>query len=346
MMTGMVKGYPTWRGRRVRNAAAVCALLLGNAACPAQKTDLLRPVDDIPLPGGSTRFDYQSLDPQTGRLYVAHMGDDALLVFDTRSEKVIAHLDGFPRVRGVLVVPSIKKVYASAAGTHEVVVVDAVTLKIIKRVAGVKSPDGLAWSPEKHRLFVSDEGGEAEFVIDTDADEPVATIAMGGEVGNTQYDPTSHLMYACIQTTNEFVAIDPTRNAITARFDLQGARHPHGFVIDDAHRRAYIACEGNSRLLVFDLESHTVVDSFAVGRVPDVLAFDGGLNRLYVAAEMGPTTVFHWDDAMKKLMLDGRVDVGENAHSVAVDARTHRVYFPLKSGPVLRVLRPVEAGKP
>ena len=326
----------------MRTIGSVILLLIAQSIGAADNGALLTRVADVPLPGGSTRFDYQSFDPQTGRLYIAHMGDGTLLVFDTRAQKVVANIEGFPRATGVRFVPQLKRVYVSAAGAHEVVVVDAETLKITKRVPGGKFPDGLAWSPETHKFFVSDEEGESEIVIDTDKDERIASIEMGGEVGNTQYDPTSHLIYACVQTRNQFVAIDPAKNAIAARYDLKGAEHPHGFYIDDAHRKAYIACEGNGKLLVFNLETHKVEDSYPVGQVPDVLAFDTGLNRLYVAAEKGPATVFHWDDVAKKLVRDGQVDVGGNAHTVAVDSTTHKVYFPLKDGPVLRIMRPEE----
>ena len=34
----------------------------------------LKQVADISLPGGATRFDYQSLDADAGRLYFSHMG--------------------------------------------------------------------------------------------------------------------------------------------------------------------------------------------------------------------------------------------------------------------------------
>lgn len=323
----------------MRTIVTSILILFAPGGCAAQDSTLLTRVADVPLPGGSTRFDYQSFDPTTGRLYISHMNDGTLVVFDTRAEKVVANIEGFPRVTGVLCVPSLKKVYASAAGAHEMVVLDTETLKVVKRIPDGKFPDGLAWSPETHRLFVSDESGEAEAVFDTDKDERIATIEMGGEVGNTQYDPTAHLIYACVQTRNQFVAIDPLKNAITARYDLKGAKHPHGFYIDDPHRRAYISCEGNNKLLVFNLSTHEIEDSFAVGAIPDVLAFDRGLNRLYVAAEMGPVTIFHWNDETKKLVNDGQIEVGGNAHTVSVDSATHKVYFPLKRGPVLRIMQ-------
>src|SRR5437879_13373212 len=68
---------------------------------------VLNHVVDVPLPGRATRFDYQSLDPKTGRLYMSHMGDGHLVVFDTKTNKVIADLDGLPLVTGVLFVPDL-----------------------------------------------------------------------------------------------------------------------------------------------------------------------------------------------------------------------------------------------
>jgi hypothetical protein len=40
---------------------------------------LLTLVNDVPLPGGSTRFDYQEIDSEKGQLVIAHMNDDAVL---------------------------------------------------------------------------------------------------------------------------------------------------------------------------------------------------------------------------------------------------------------------------
>jgi hypothetical protein len=66
---------------------------------------------------------------------------------------------------------------------------------------------------------------------------------------------------------------------------------------------------------------------------------------LYVAAESGDITVF--DINRKGVVLIGHDHCGDNAHSVAVDPATHRVFFPLMKGPkgkpVLRIMRPSDA---
>jgi DNA-binding beta-propeller fold protein YncE len=324
-------------------ALATILLLAGSEVLKAQS--FLKTVADVSLPGGTTRFDYQSFDPKSGRLYLSHMGDGNMVVFNTRTNRVVANIPGLPTVTGVLVVPALKSVYASVTHNHEIAVLDTEKLVVTKRIKDGKFPDGLAYSPETHKVFVSDEAGGVETVIDTQRNERVKTIEMGGEVGNTQYDPVSHLIYACVQTRNEFVEINPETDKIQARYHLSGGEHPHGFYIDDQNGKAYIACEGDNKLLVFDMKNHSIENVFPVADGPDVLAFDRGLQLLYVACESGAVSLFRYSSG--KLEKVGNVNVGPNSHSVSVDSETHRAYFPLKNvnaSPVLRIMTPANTG--
>jgi DNA-binding beta-propeller fold protein YncE len=312
----------------------------------AESAAFLQVLKDVPLFGHATRFDYQSYDAQNNRLYISHMGDGELVVFDTKTETVVTNLPGFPVMTGVLAVPSLKKVYGSVTQNHEMAVVSTETLAVIKRIPNGRFPDGLAYSPETHRIFVSDESGGVETVIDAITDEKIATIEMGGEVGNTQYDPTSHLIYACVQTRNQLVAIDPQTESIVARYDLKGGRFPHGFYVDDQHNKAYIACQEDAKLIVFNLATHEEEDVLPIGSDPDVLAYDRNLNLLYVACESGVVSMFKCG---VKLTKQGDQRAGPNCHTVAVDSQTHKVYFPLKNvnvAPLLRIMIPMLEGRP
>src|SRR5262245_41741417 len=64
----------------------------------------LRTLADIPLTGGATRLDYQSLDSATGRLYIAHLGSDLMTVFDVNKQIVVGDVRDLKRVHGVLAV--------------------------------------------------------------------------------------------------------------------------------------------------------------------------------------------------------------------------------------------------
>ena len=52
----------------------------------------MKQVVDIDLPGAANRFDYQSLDPRTHRLYIAHLAASSVVVFDTAANKVVADI--------------------------------------------------------------------------------------------------------------------------------------------------------------------------------------------------------------------------------------------------------------
>src|SRR3989454_6168163 len=301
----------------------------------------LRVVADVPLPGGTSRFDYQSLETATGRLFISHMGAGQLVVFDVRAGRVIANLDRFPTVTGVLAVPAEHRAYASATGDHAVVVVDDSTLQIVARVAGPRFPDGIAYAPEERRVFVSDESGQQDFVLDAATNAVVARIELDGEAGNTQYDPGSHCVIVAVQTTNQLAVIDPATAAIVRRITLDKAvRYPHGVFIDAPHRLAFIARQESATLAVLDLRTLELSAVFPIGSDPDVLAFDASLGWLYVAAESGVVAVFEERDGSLAQLGWYRAP---KAHSVAVDPVTHRVYLPLvdvSGHPVLRVSVP------
>ena len=328
---------------RLRVTAATWGLSLAwTVSAPAADVAPLELVADVPLSGAAVRFDYQNLDAARNRLYIAHMDADELVVFDTKTRSVLATLPGFSRIHGVIVVPELNRVYASATGDHKVFAVDAETLKIIGKGGPIHYPDGLAYAPGVKRVFVSDEHGNADAVVDALTGALVKTIPLGGNAGNTVYDPGSGKILVAVSQKNELVMIDPSSEAIMGRYPLPGIEDPHGIALDVSARLAFVAGEGNNKLAVVDLSSMRVFGTYAVGRSPDVLAFDPGAKVLYVAAESGQVTVFQENG--NALFLKGTIKM-PHAHTVSVDPQTHFVYFPLQNlngHPVLRIMTPAE----
>ena len=190
-------------------------------------------------------------------------------------------------------------------------------------------------------MFVSDESGGVETVLNAGGHR-IATISLGGEAGNVQYDSGSRRVLADVQTRNDIAVIDPRTNRVVRRVALPGCSHDHGLLIDASRRLAFVACDGNAKLLTLDLKRMKVTGSASVGGSPDVLAFDSSLRRLYVAAESGEVAVFA--ERAHGLTKLGQAMLAPYAHTVAVDPRTHLVYFPLQSGsngrPQLLIMEP------
>lgn len=345
------------RGRRSRAAVVgggVVVVVTGLAVAWAgwqahpPREDLrhlpLRVVADLPLAGGSSRFDYLSLDPTRDRLYLAHLGADLVSVVDVRRRMVLADVRGIGAPHGVLAVPQLGRVFASATAAHQLVTLDAASHRVLARTPAGDFPDGIAYDPGTGKLFVSDESGGAEIVVDAASGQATGTIGLGGEAGNVQDDPGSRQVLVAVQSRNQLVVIDPRRQQVTRRVGLAGCDHDHGLLLDAAHRLAFVACDGNARLLVVDLQRWQVTATHKVGRDPDVLALDPGLGLVYVASESGTVTVFaETATAQGRGLVRRGSGVMPSAHAVAVDPRTHLVYLPLENQggrPVLRIMTP------
>ena len=289
----------------------------------------MRTVADVPLPPERRfGFDYQSLDTDSGRLYIAHMNANQLVVFDTASRKVHANLSGFARIHGVWAVPEIARVFASVTGDHAVAVVDMPTLRTVAKIGPVNYPDGISFTPVPKQVFVSDEHGNADVVIDAQNNRLVKKIELGGGAGNTVFDSSSGQVLVAVHEKRQ-IGRDRCGEA-GGDWALSVARYQRASwhsLLDAANRLAFVAGAGNHMLALVDLANMKVIGLYPVGADPDVLAFDPRLKQLYVSAESGNVWVYREDGRSLK-------EVGHRlprAHTVCVDPRTNLVYFPLEN---------------
>lgn len=329
----------------IKAFAALAASLLVTAAPGAHGDENdplpLKPVKDAPFGPATRRFDYASLDSETGLLFVADLAGGHVQVFDIRADRTIRSINGVPAVHGVLAVPELGRVYATATGADQVVAIDEKSLEIVGRAPAGHYPDGIAFDPAEKKLYVSDEHGNAVTVIDALTVRHLSEIPLGGEVGNSQYDAGSGLIYSNEQTHNVLVGIDPKTDHIVSRARLNGCEGAHGLLIEPVQRLAFIACEDNATLVTFSLARHAQVAVTPIGKDPDVLAYDSQTHRLYVAGESGVISVFDVNATGAQKL--GQGFLADNAHVVAVDPASHRVFFPLRNvggGAALRIMEP------
>ena len=142
-----------------------------------------------------------------------------------------------------------------------------------------------------------------------------------------QYDPVARKVYVNLQDQNVFAVIDPATDEIVGRYAVGRCKGNHGMALDPDHHRAFLSCEGNELMTVFDLDKHAPIAFLPMPGGPDVIKFDPGLGSIYVACYSGAIAVFHQDDADHYRKLED-FRAQHAVHSLAVDAKTHRVYTP------------------
>jgi DNA-binding beta-propeller fold protein YncE len=266
-----------------------------------------------------------TIDDDDRYLLSAHLAAGQTYVIDLNTNKVVGVVTDTPGVEGVEYVTKLNKFYTSNSGDQTIGVVDLKQMKVIKKLKTESKPDGSAYAAPFHKLYVSDERGKAEAVVDVQKDEIIGTLHFDSETGMPQYDPVARKVYINLQDQNLLAVIDPETDKVVARYSVGQCKGNHGMTLDPEHHRAFLACEGNNVMTVFDLDKHVPIAFLPLPDGADAIKFDAGLGRIYVACYSGALSIFHEDDPDHYRKLeDFRVE--HAVHSLAVDPKTHRIY--------------------
>lgn len=321
----------------LRLAALISTAIVTGAATHAQTShhrkssveiSTLRKVGVLNLPGPpGKRFDYLTIDRPDHFLLSAYLGAGILYVIDMRTNTLVRAIPGVPGVEGVVYVPELHKAYTSDWLENKIGVVDLRQMKIVAKLPTEAKPDGSAYAAPFHKVYVSDERGKAVAIVDVRTDKIVKTLHFDSETGMPQYDPVARRIYVNLQDQNLFAEIDPRTDTVLASYPVGECRGNHGMTLDPAHHRAFLSCEGNNRMTVFNLDTHKPIAYLPMADGADVIKFDPGLGRIYVACFSGAISVFHQDDPDHYRKLQD-FPTQPKVHSLAVDPETHRVYAP------------------
>src|SRR5216110_2947941 len=198
-------------------------------------------VIDLPGPPGR-RFDYLAIDDDDRYLFSAHLAAGLLYVIDLRTSTVVKTIPDVPGIEGVAYVPELRKVYTTDFW--------------VKKLPTEEKPDGIAYAPPFHKVYVSNERAKAESVIDVREDKIVKVLPFDSETGVPQYDPIARKVYVNLQDENVLAVIDPATDTVVGRYPVEDCQGNHGMALDPEHHRAFLACQGNDVLTVFNLDTY------------------------------------------------------------------------------------------
>ena len=316
-------------GKLSRGVVGVSALLwLGLLFPSSAHAQVLKEVAKFDLPGpGGKRFDYLTVDDEDHFLLSAHLGPGILYVIDLRSNRVVKAIPGLRGITGLEYVPGTHNVYTSDWGEEKIGIVDLQSMTVVKRLATSAKPNGSTYAAPFRKVYVSNTLGKAVTVVDVDKEEAVKSITFASETGMPQYDSSARRVYVNLRNTNEVAEIDPATDTVVGRYPVEGCQFNHGMAIDSDHHRAFLLCTGNRTFTVFALDNHRPVAHLPMPAGADVVKFDPGLSRIYVACSSGFISVFEAQDADHYRKLED-FPVEKMVHSLAVDLASHRVYAP------------------
>ncbi|GJG84902.1 hypothetical protein tb265_00830 [Gemmatimonadetes bacterium T265] len=317
------------RSRRVPRPtfpALVCAATLASASGGARAqpptTGAYHVVRRIAA-GGEGGWDYLTVDTAAHRLYVSRATH--VMVIDTDRDSVVGDVGDTPGVHGIAVAADLGRGYVSNGRDSSVTVFDLKTLATVARVRGTgRNPDAILYEPSTRRVFAFNGGSATATVIDAAADTVVSTLVLGGRPEFAQADGSGRV-FVNLEDRSEVVAFDARTLAVLGRYPLAPCEGPTGLALDPAAMRLYVGC-ANRRMAVVDARTGRVVTTVPAGDDIDATAFDPATHLALASARDGTLTVVATDDGA---LAPATVATGPGGKTIALDARTHRVYVPV-----------------
>ncbi len=289
-------------------------------------------------PGAKPGFDHADtyLDPAGSRLYVAHTGADRVDVLDCKSGRYLRAIADLPGVAGVLIDSAHDLLFTSEHAAARVSIFRASDEHLLGRVGVGPRPNALAYDAERRNLFSFDLGEPAGMnctasVVSIDQQKLSATIALPGRPRWAVFDDATHAVYVNIADPANIAVIDARALALREPIPIPAAG-PHGLAIVDDERGASLWCATDAgTLVVVDRDSHAIATTMQLPGTPDVIMYDRGLGRLYVAVG-SPGTVSGFD-ARRRAALE-TIETEDGAHTIGWDPATRRlfVFQPKSSG--------------
>src|SRR6267154_1613488 len=166
---------------------------------------------------------------------------------------------------------------------NQMYVIDLKSNKVIATVTDTPGAEGVEYVPELKKAYTSNAHDNTIGVVDLRQMRVIKKIPTEDKPDGSAYAAPFHKIYVNLQDKNILAVIDPVTDEVIGRYPVGRCEGNHGMTLDPEHRRAFLSCEGNDLMTVFNLDKHQAIAFLPMAGGPDVIKFDSGLKRVYVA---------------------------------------------------------------
>ena len=269
--------------------------------------------------GGDGFWDYVTVDPAAGRLYITH--GTKVDIVDTTSGQVSGQITGLHGIHGVALDATGKYGYISDGGANAVVVFERSTGTVTATIPVGTGPDCILYEPATKTLWAFNGHSKDATVIDTTTNKVVATIPLPGKPEFAQADGQGNV-YNNIEDKNQIVKIDAHTYKVTATWPTCDS--PSGLAIDTDGHRLFSVCDGK-KMSVTDYTSGKQLATPDIGDGPDAAGYDAKDKLAFASCGEGVLTVVNAGDP--KYPTVQSLQTTRGARTMTYDATHDRIYL-------------------
>ncbi len=293
---------------------AAAALPLAAAPYTVSKT--------VPL-GVPDRWDYVVFDPNSGRVYVAH--GDQVAVVDGRSGAIIGGVKGVTGgTHGTAISALTGQGFTDDGRNGTALAFDLRTLKIIKQIPADKDADAIVIDKSTGHAFVIEGDPGAITVIDTKTDAATAIIKVGERMEYAAADDAGSI-YVAGEENGDLLKVDARSNAVVGRWPTPDCKNPHGLALDRVGRRLFMGCV-NSVMMVVDADTGRISAELPIGRGSDAVAWDATRKRVFSSNGADGTITVYQQNSPDSYQPLETVATAVSGRTMAVDPVSGRLF--------------------
>ena len=269
-----------------------------------------------------SHFDFMSLDAERRRVYAAHTGSKALLVVNADSGAVVGQVET-GGVQGDAVNPENGHVYTGDGESESVSDVDPSSMSVVRSVDLGAPIDAVAYDPKTGRIFADEDSGTQVFVVDAKSFKLVKSVLTGGhDLEFLAVDSNRPNVYQNVPDKNEFIVINTQTLKVTKVVPTPEATDGHPLQFDQALDEVIVGGH-NGVVSVYTVDGKKVSQNKMPANV-DQCDLDQGTQVMACAGRGKLWTIRLSKDAPPQVL--SVLNVGHNAHTVAVDPKTHLIW--------------------
>ncbi len=310
---------------------AATATVLAFAATGVNAQQFYRLESAVVLKGKAPDWDYVTLDPARGYLFIGRRGD-GVTVYDVKAKKALRNIDKSDDANAIALVPEFDRGY-TVNGDGTTTIFQLSSLKTLERAKIGEDADAAFFEPVTKQLaFTMGDSRKIAFV-DARTGKVVGELAMESKkLDGTVADGEGNLLMA-LRDRNSVVKIDVANRKVAEEWRTAPCEEPTGIAYDNANKRIFVGCRGKVPVLaVLDAQSGRVVATAPIGRGNDGVIYDADTRKIYTSNGVDANLVIYQQADADTYKLAEATTTRPYARTMALDPRSKKVYLVTAEG--------------
>jgi hypothetical protein len=315
------RSLPMPRSRLCLASSVALAALFGGAAFAAPVPSYTVS-QSIAGPDGG--WDYASVDPQAGQLYVARATN--VTVIDLATQKVAASIGAISKGHAVVPLPGSPLLLVTSGKDDSVRLIDRTSGQETKRIAVDQDPDAAIYDTKRGRALVMNAKAGTVSIIDPASGTAERTIPVKPalEFAAIAKDGT---LYINNEDANELEQVDLKLGKAGQAIALTGCQGPTGLAYDAKTDMLISAC-ANGKAAIVSRATGKLAKLLDIGRGPDAVILDAARRLAFIPCGRDGVLEILDLDAAGGITVAGHVTTEIGARTGALDPRDGTLYLP------------------